>query len=77
MTAVEWLWRALLDSGFEVVKNVELFKQAKEKEKEQKHELKEKYFIKGYVGAELDNLRYDESTELAAKELFDELIKSE
>lgn len=38
MTAVEWLWNALLVSGFEEIKNVEGFYHlAKQKEKEQKY----------------------------------------
>ncbi len=35
MTAVEWLWKALLDSGFKELENVEgFYYQAKEMEKE-------------------------------------------
>tara|TARA_R110000868_G_C10421851_1_gene723422 strand:+ start:39 stop:263 length:225 start_codon:yes stop_codon:yes gene_type:complete len=74
MTAVEFLLEKWAIQGTLHSSDIA---QALEMEKEQKHELKEKYFIKGYVGAELDNFIYDDSTELSAKQLFDELNKSE
>ena len=71
---IDWMNKNQYFIGNDLLKAVE---EAKEMEKEQKHELKEKYFIKGYVGAELDNLRYDDSSELSAKELFNELTKQQ
>ena len=67
LTAVEWLYEQL-PGHIRVSKNgLDMLKQAKEMEKEQR----EKDFIAGYKKrAELSNLIFDEASELSAKQLF-------
>jgi hypothetical protein len=70
MTAVEWF--AMITEAFGCVSKIQL-EEAKRMEKAQREE----DFIEGYKKrAELSNLIFDEASELVAKELFNETLKS-
>jgi hypothetical protein len=70
MTAVEWF--AMITEAFGYVSKIQL-EEAKRMEKAQREE----DFIEGYKKrAELSNLIFDEASELVAKELFNETLKS-
>ena len=68
MTAVEWLWKVLLDNGFQELENVEgFYYQAKEMEKQQ---------LNDAYNAERPNLTcYEENT--AFTEYYNETFNNE